>query len=263
MADNQQSAVTSDTKQPYKKGVDRVKEEVLSAVLEEHDLFRSQREKRIELLKRMERHTAAKARPVGYLCFFCSSSAPIDSDDIPAFGDALMSLGDVYQLNLIIDSPGGDGTTAEKMIDLCRCYCKEFRVVVPNRAKSAATIIALGSDQIVMGHCSELGPIDAQVPVIIGGIPRFISAQSFLVGRRQVTVSIRCSSIMHDQTDTLVIDGTTTRRNAHSIATPEFAGEHGDAASHPVIAGRRTDLPADSGQAGHERSHRLAMEAAL
>jgi hypothetical protein len=168
---------------PYTKGTDRVRAEVLSLVLEEHDLFRSQRDKRIELLNLLEGHSNTNGKTAGYIGFFCSSNSQIDSDDIPALGDALMSLGEVDQLNLILNSPGGDGTTAEKMIELCRAYCKEFRVVVPNRAKSAATIIALGADQIVMGYCSELGPIDAQVVVVVGGVPRYISAQSFLDAR--------------------------------------------------------------------------------
>ena len=40
-----------------------------------------------------------------------------------------------------------------------------FRVIVPESAKSAATLIALASDEIVMGYLSELGPIDPQVPI--------------------------------------------------------------------------------------------------
>ena len=38
---------------------------------------------------------------------------------------------------------------------------------VPRRAKSAATLISLGADEIHMGHLSELGPIDPQ----FGGLP--------------------------------------------------------------------------------------------
>ena len=38
-------------------------------------------------------------------------------------------------------------------------------MVVPDIAKSAATIFALGADQIVMGSPSDLGPIDPQVLV--------------------------------------------------------------------------------------------------
>jgi hypothetical protein len=129
----------------------------------------------------MEKHSDGQDK-VGYLAFLCSESvgASLDSSDIPAIGDALLSVGEVDQLNLIINGPGGDGTVAEKIIELCRSHCKEFRVVVPNRAKSAATIIALGADEIVMGYCSEIGPIDAQVPIVVGGIPRYISAQSFI-----------------------------------------------------------------------------------
>ena len=42
-----------------------------------------------------------------------------------------------------------------------------FLAVVPRRAKSAATLLALGADEIHMGLMSELGPIDPQ----IGGYP--------------------------------------------------------------------------------------------
>ena len=165
----------------YVKGVDKARTEVLSAVLQEHDLITAQREKRVALLKSMEERSG-EGKKAGYLAFLCAESvgASIDSADIPAIGDALLSIGDVDQLNLIINGPGGDGTVAEKIIELCRAHCREFRVVVPNRAKSAATIIALGADEIVMGYLSELGPIDAQVPIVVGGIPRYTSAQSFI-----------------------------------------------------------------------------------
>lgn len=42
-----------------------------------------------------------------------------------------------------------------------------MEVVIPYRAKSAATLIALGADRIVMSDSSELGPIDP----LIGSVP--------------------------------------------------------------------------------------------
>ena len=39
----------------------------------------------------------------------------------------------------------------------------DFRLVVPDTAKSAATLIGLGATEIVMSTTSELGPIDPQV----------------------------------------------------------------------------------------------------
>ena len=94
-------------------------------------------------------------------------------------------------LDLLIYSPGGSAQTAEKIVAACRQVSDgEFRVAVPNLAKSAATMTALGGDQILMGYLSELGPIDPQVPIEVGGYPRYISAQSFLDGQRQTLEAV-------------------------------------------------------------------------
>ncbi len=81
-------------------------------------------------------------------------------------------------------TPGGDGTAAEKILDLCRKYCtKSFRVVVPLYAKSAGTLIALGADEILMGETSELGPIDAQVFILQDNSDQQVSADHCLRAR--------------------------------------------------------------------------------
>jgi len=112
-----------------------------------------------------------------------SMGSSLESSDVPVLGNLLRSVGDVETLTLILHSPGGDGTCVEKLVTICRAQCKKFRVIIPNRAKSAATMIAMGADEILMGHTSELGPIDAQVPVVVAGIPKYISAQSFIDAR--------------------------------------------------------------------------------
>ena len=69
---------------------------------------------------------------------------------------------------LMILSPGGSIEPAYQVSTLCKSYSKsKFVTVVPRRAKSAATLIAIGADQIHMGPLSQLGPIDPQV----GGLP--------------------------------------------------------------------------------------------
>jgi hypothetical protein len=168
----------------YTQEPDKVRAQVLAEILQEYDVLNNQKAARQKTLEELEQFSPGKTS--AYIGFLCSEreQASIDSDDISAFSSVLASVGDVDELNLIINSPGGDGTIAEKMIELCRAYCKStFRVIVPNRAKSAATIIALGADEIVMGYCSELGPIDAQVPVIMSGAWHYISAQSFIDAR--------------------------------------------------------------------------------
>lgn len=163
----------------YKRADKTEDHRALSKVLAEYDLEASQRQARIKLLREIEELTGPNSAAIGFVSND-NLGGSIEPQDIAAFGDVLMSVGDVDTLSVIIDSPGGDGPTAEKLIELCRAYCKQLHVIVPNRAKSAATIIALGADRIIMGHCSELGPIDAQVIFMLGGLPRFVSAQSFI-----------------------------------------------------------------------------------
>lgn len=156
-----------------------------TSILEEHDVARQQRDLRVRLLKDLGAPKLNEnKKPVGVVGHV--SHEQLDSSDIPVLGNVLLKLGDVHTLNLILNSPGGDGAVVEKFVALCRTYCKKFRVIIPNEAKSAATLIALGADEIVMGPPSELGPIDAQVGVSVGNIRRFISAQSFIDARDEL-----------------------------------------------------------------------------
>lgn len=86
-------------------------------------------------------------------------------------------------IDLLLNSPGGDIDTAEKIITLIRkrAEAAPVRVVVPDFAKSAATLIALGANQVVMSHTSELGPIDPQVELTgINGVKTIHSAQNYV-----------------------------------------------------------------------------------
>lgn len=63
---------------------------------------------------------------------------------------------------LLIDSPGGFASTAYKIARLLQKRSGTFIAIVPQYAKSAATLLALGAQQILMGESAELGPLDAQ-----------------------------------------------------------------------------------------------------
>lgn len=68
------------------------------------------------------------------------------------------------ELALIITSGGGQIEPAYLISKLCRESTNgKFVVVVPRRAKSAATLLCCGADEIHMGQMSELGPIDPQL----------------------------------------------------------------------------------------------------
>lgn len=84
-------------------------------------------------------------------------------------------------LVLIINSPGGSGLAAERIINVCRAYSSnKFEVIVPNMAKSAATMICLGSYKIMMSKTSELGPIDPQIALSDGKVTKRLSIHSII-----------------------------------------------------------------------------------
>jgi len=156
-----------------------------SSILEEHHSDYGPREARKKLLHAItHKDFNNNDGPNGVIAHL--SHDILASTEIPVLGNILLNIGDVKTLNLILCSPGGDGTVVEKFVSLCRSQCEKFRVLVPYEAKSAATLIALGADEIVMGPQSEIGPIDAQVEVVANGVRRLISAQSFIDARDEL-----------------------------------------------------------------------------
>ena len=66
-------------------------------------------------------------------------------------------------VDLFLHSNGGSGTVPWRIVSLIREYTDNLAVLVPHRAFSAATLIALGADEIVMHKMACLGPIDPSV----------------------------------------------------------------------------------------------------
>lgn len=88
----------------------------------------------------------------------------MDYSDANILEDVLQKCDLSRGLTLVINSPGGDGLAAEKIVTTCRAYTNgNFEVIVPQRAKSAATLVCLGGTKIWMSKTAELGAIDPQV----------------------------------------------------------------------------------------------------
>lgn len=67
------------------------------------------------------------------------------------------------KIDLFLHSRGGDTSTAWPLVNAIRNYCKSFSVLVPVIAYSAATLVSLGADEIVMCGIASLSPIDPTV----------------------------------------------------------------------------------------------------
>jgi len=136
-------------------------------------------ENRRSLLEEIEKITTT--RVIAYLANPNASPNFIDHNDPIFLNDLLESVGDTECLDVIIDSPGGEANIAEKLAIMCREHCKTFRAIIPNSAKSAATMWAIASDKILMGYLSEIGPIDPQIRMVDPqGRITFVPAQSII-----------------------------------------------------------------------------------
>jgi hypothetical protein len=67
------------------------------------------------------------------------------------------------KIAVLLDSPGGYAKSAFLVARTLRTFCGGFTVIIPDRAKSAATLLAVGSEEIVLSQHGELGPLDAQI----------------------------------------------------------------------------------------------------
>src|SRR5262249_5459565 len=81
----------------------------------------------------------------------------------------------------MLASPGGDGETAIRMVRSIQARCTDLTVIVPDLAKSAATLICLGADHILMGPAGDLGPVDAQF---------LLDGQQGLVGAKEIVAAV-------------------------------------------------------------------------
>lgn len=80
------------------------------------------------------------------------------------FSEHLDSFDNPDKIILFLHSRGGDTSAGWSIANLIRSFCnKEFEVIVPARAHSAATLLCLGADKIIMTRQATLGPIDPTV----------------------------------------------------------------------------------------------------
>ncbi len=103
----------------------------------------------------------------------------VEGSDVHGFMECCYGVKE-RELDLILHSPGGSPQAAEQILEYLRTRFDYIRAIVPLQAKSAATMIALGCDEILVGAHSELGPIDPQILVPVPEGSRFAPAHAIL-----------------------------------------------------------------------------------
>ena len=155
----------------YKKGVVTMvrkkiakKNSTVPATVNEEKGKKSKTQKHFNLIKRIEEIRGSKV-----ICFLTSLRpnvpSQISDDSVRVFFDHLLLLEKrpVKKLDIFLCSNGGSGTVPWRLVSLFREFSKSFNVLIPYRAYSAASLIALGADEIVMHPFAEMGPIDPTV----------------------------------------------------------------------------------------------------
>lgn len=110
----------------------------------------------------------------------------INDSDMTGFMNALKGMDCSRGLDLILHTPGGSPAAAEAIVSYLRGkFNNDIRVIVPQIAMSAGTMIACAAREIIMGKQSSLGPIDPQ----FNGIPAYNIKQEFEEAKKDLAVN--------------------------------------------------------------------------
>jgi hypothetical protein len=113
---------------------------------------------------RYQRQQLIRDYQAAHDCRLVVMIGPIFDYSIMYFEELIFDASPDQDLHLMLASPGGDGEVAVRLVRAAQSRCRRLTVIVPDQAKSAATLLALGAHEILMGPTSDLGPVDPQFP---------------------------------------------------------------------------------------------------
>ena len=104
----------------------------------------------------------------------------IDLPDVDGFTDLIQSVKDSTAkdssaVDVLLHSPGGRPDATERLVKLLRSHFKAVDFLIPHSAYSAATMLALSGNNIILHPSATLSPIDPQ----INGLPARIRKNGF------------------------------------------------------------------------------------
>lgn len=117
---------------------------------------------RKRLYKKIEAFTDSKV-----LCFVTGDRQNLEiqiaPDALDHFSEHLDRIGVTKRISLILYSRGGSTLAGWSIVNLIKQFCDELHVIIPYKALSTATLIALGASSILMTKQATLGPIDPSI----------------------------------------------------------------------------------------------------
>jgi hypothetical protein len=109
-------------------------------------------------VKRLEKKLGAPL-----ITYWNGPNGSVCQNDIVGFYELLKRVGKQDTLYLFIKSDGGTASASLRIVHLLRAYTKRLVVLVPLECMSAATMISLGADEILMGPMAQLSAVDTSI----------------------------------------------------------------------------------------------------
>ena len=97
------------------------------------------------------------------LTYWMSMNGSVCDNDVMALHELLRSIGPQSHVTLFVKSDGGSGMAALRMVHLLRRATRRLTILAPLNCASAATMLALGADEIQMGALSYLTAVDTSL----------------------------------------------------------------------------------------------------
>jgi hypothetical protein len=91
----------------------------------------------------------------------------IDLSDVDGFTDLINSVKGKSKVDVLLHSSGGRPDATERIVGILRNKFDEVNFLIPHSAYSAATMLALSGNNVILHPSATLGPIDPQ----INGVP--------------------------------------------------------------------------------------------
>jgi len=106
------------------------------------------------------------------ITYWNSPNGSICGNDVVGLYGVLRSIGKTKRLSFFIKSDGGSGQVSLRMVNLVRQFTSGLTALVPLECESAATMLALGADKILMGPLAHLSAVDTSLTHDLSPIDR-------------------------------------------------------------------------------------------
>jgi hypothetical protein len=104
--------------------------------------------------------------------YWNSDNGSISDTDVNGLYGILRDIGRVDHLSLFVKSTGGSGQASLRLVHLLRQFAPRLTALVPLECESAATMLVLGADKILMGPLAQLSAVDTSLTHDLSPIDR-------------------------------------------------------------------------------------------